>query len=50
MSHLREKQEAMVLMKAGDWVRSALGVWRLKVATGLLHGAALQLLEDGIPD
>jgi hypothetical protein len=50
VSYLREKQEAMLLMRAGDWVRSALGVWQLKVATGLSHGAALQLLEDGIPD
>jgi hypothetical protein len=50
VSHLREKQEAMLLMRAGDWVRSALGVWQLKVDTGLSHGAALQLLEDGIPD
>ncbi len=50
VSHLREKQEAMLLMRAGDWVRSALGVWQLKVTTGLSHGAALQLLGDGIPD
>ena len=50
VSHLREKQEAMLLMKAGDWVRSALGVWQLKVSAGLPHGAALKLLEDGIPD
>ena len=40
----------MLLMRAGDWVRSALGVWRLRVTTGLPHGAPLQLLEDGIPD
>ena len=31
-------------------VRSALGVWQLKVATSLSHGAALELLEDAIPD
>ena len=50
VSHLREKQEAMLLMRAGDWVRSALGVWQLKVAAGLPHGASLELLEDGILD
>ena len=50
VSHLREKQEAMLLIKAGDWVRSALGVWQLKVSDRVPHGAALELLEDGIPD
>ena len=50
VSHLRDKQEAVLLMKPLDWVRSALGVWQLKVATSLSHGAALELLEDGIPD
>ena len=50
VSQLRGKQEAMLLMRAGDWVRSALGVWQLRVATGLSHGAELQLLDDGIPD
>jgi hypothetical protein len=49
VSHLREKQEAILLMQGGDWVRTALGVWQLKVATGLPHGVALELLEDGIP-
>jgi hypothetical protein len=50
VSHLREKQEAMVLMKAGDWVRSALGVWQLKVSDRLPNGAALELLEDSHPN
>jgi hypothetical protein len=35
-----------VLMRAGDWVRSTLGIWRLRVAPYLRHGASLQLLED----
>jgi len=48
VSHIGEKQEAMLLMKAGDWVRSALGVWQLTVAPNLLHGASLQLLEDAV--
>jgi len=48
VSHVGERQEAMLLMKAGDSVRSALGVWQLTVAPNLRHGASLQLLEDGV--
>ena len=48
VSHIDEEQEAMLLMKAGDWVRSALGVWQLTVAPSLRHGASLQLLEDAV--
>ena len=50
VSHLGEKQEAMLLMKPGDWVRSALGVWQLTVAPNLRHGASLQLLEEAVLD
>jgi len=50
VSHLREKQEALLLMRAGDCVRSALGVWQLKVGDSLPHGAAIELLEEGILD
>jgi hypothetical protein len=46
VSHIGERQEAMLLMKAGDWVRSTLGIWQLRVAPNLLHGASLELLED----
>jgi len=46
VSHIGEKQEALLLMKAGDWVRSTLGIWQLRVAPNLRHGASLQLLED----
>src|SRR5258707_2204558 len=46
VSHLREKQEAMLLMRAGDWIRSALGFWQLRVSSNLPHGASLELLED----
>ena len=49
-SQIGEKQEAMLLMKAGDWVRSTLGVWQLTVAPNLRHGASLQLLEDAVLD
>jgi hypothetical protein len=48
VSHIGEEQEAMLLMKAGDWVRSALGVWKLTVAPNLQNGASLQLLEDAV--
>ena len=44
VSHIRETQEAMLLMKAGDWVRSTLGIWQLTVAPNLRHGAALELV------
>jgi hypothetical protein len=50
VSHIGERQEALLLMKAGDWVRSTLGIWQLRVAQNLRHGASLQLLEDGILD
>jgi hypothetical protein len=46
VSHLREKQEAMLLMKAGDWVRTTLGFWQLRVSSNLPQGASLELLED----
>jgi hypothetical protein len=48
VSHVGERQEAMLLMKTGDWVRSALGVWQLTIAPNLRHGASLQLLEDAV--
>jgi hypothetical protein len=50
VSQICEKQEAMLLIRAGDWVRSGLGVWQLKVSDHLPQGAALELLEDGILD
>ena|SRR5579884_2919331 len=31
-SQLRQSQEAMLLMKPGDWVRTACGLWRLEVS------------------
>jgi hypothetical protein len=49
VSHIGEEQEAMLLMKAGDRVRSGLGIWQLMVAPNLRHGASLHLLEDEIP-
>jgi len=47
VSESREKQEAMLLMKPLDWVRTTLGVWQLK--TGLApQSARLELLEEGV--
>lgn len=45
VSILREKQEAMLLMRPGDWVESNLGFWQLTVRQDLLHGAGLVLME-----
>jgi hypothetical protein len=49
VSCLRDKQEAMLLMRPSDWVRSSLGIWRLNLAADLRHGAVLELLEDVVP-
>ena len=46
VSQLRERQEAMLLMSEGEWVRSRLGTWHLMPCPNLPLGAALQLLED----
>jgi hypothetical protein len=46
ISQLRHRQEALLLMRAEDWVCTALGIWRLVVRPGLLNGALLELAED----
>lgn len=46
-SHLRERQEAMLLMRSDGWVESTLGTWRLKLTTELAAGALLQLADQG---
>jgi hypothetical protein len=46
VSRLRDKQEAMLLMKPVDWVRTTLGFWQLRLASNLPYGASLELLED----
>ena len=50
VSHIGEEQEAMLLMKPGDRVRSGLGILQLMVAPNLRHGASLRLLEDAVLD
>src|ERR1700739_4279699 len=47
VSESREKQEAMLLMKPLDWVRTTLGVWQLKTGPAPQR-ARLELLEDGV--
>jgi hypothetical protein len=44
VSWLRDKQEALLLMRAGDWVRSALGIWHLNATAGGYDGSSLRLL------
>src|SRR5216684_1946179 len=46
ISQLREQQEAMLLMRAGDWVRTDRGVWQLQLPDDSANGAALQPVSD----
>lgn len=45
VSQRRDRAEALLLLRPGDWVRTSLGVWQLRVADGR-HAAALSLLEE----
>ena len=44
-SHLRYNQETMLLMRAGDWVKTSMGLWRLTPTRELKAGAVLQLAD-----
>jgi hypothetical protein len=44
VSHHRDRAEALLLMRPGDWVKTSLGVWRLR-ASDTQHHAALTLME-----
>ena len=46
VSQFRGNQEALLMMSAGDWVRTRLGVWQLSIHPRLHNGAALELVED----
>jgi hypothetical protein len=48
-SQLRQSQEAMLLMKPGDWVRTACGIWHLSVPHPSRFGAGLVLLGGQVP-
>jgi hypothetical protein len=41
------RQEAMLLMKPFDWVRTSLGVWRLKPTPNLRYGVSLEFADEG---
>ncbi len=43
-SHLRDKQEAMLLMKPGDWIQTNTGFWQLSAARGSGERAMLARL------
>jgi hypothetical protein len=45
ISQLRASQEAMLLMSDGDSLCTRLGVWQLRVRSGLPNGAALELVD-----
>lgn len=44
-SHLREKQEALLLMRLGDWAETNIGRWYLTATKELATGATLLLAE-----
>jgi hypothetical protein len=46
ISCLRQKQEAVLLMRPADWVKSSLGFWQLHIMPSLRGGAPLVLLEE----
>jgi len=46
ISQLRDRQEGLLLMEPEDWVRSALGIWRLVTRPNLPNLASLQLAEE----
>lgn len=46
VSQLREKQEVMLLMRPGDWVRTSCGFWQLTAKDNRGVGIALELTGD----
>jgi hypothetical protein len=44
-SHLRDRQEVMLLMKVNGWVASDIGIWMLHLNPELSAGALLQLTD-----
>ena len=49
VSQLREKQEAMLLMKPSDWVQTSAGFWQLSVPCGATERATLTRLGGETP-
>ena len=48
VSQCGARQEAMLLMKPLDWVRTKLGLWQLTTASAVSQSARLELAEDGV--
>ena len=48
VSQCGARQEAMLLMKPLDWVRTALGLWQLKIGLAGSPSACLELSEGGV--
>jgi len=48
VSQCGARQEAMLLMKPLDWVRTALGLWQLRTECSVFPSARLELVEDGV--
>jgi hypothetical protein len=44
VSQHRDRAEALLLMRPGDWVKTSLGIWQLR-ASDTQHHAALTLME-----
>lgn len=47
-SQLRETQEAMLLMRPGDWVESNCGLWRLGTADHGRRGTTMELIAGRV--
>lgn len=47
-SHLREKQETMLLMRPGDWVQTSSGFWQLMLPSTPHEAAALGRVGERI--
>ena len=45
VSELRNRQEVLILMRPGAWVRTSIGLWKLVIQPDTLNGASLQLAE-----
>ena len=48
-SRLRDRQEAMLLMRAGDWVQTSAGFWQLNVPATAYEAAGLVRIGEQIP-
>jgi hypothetical protein len=48
-SQLRQTQEAMLLIKPGDWIRSSCGLWQVSLSDCSRLGAELLLVGGQVP-